>query len=308
MYPLRAPAISSSLVLGIVTSLASLASLSLVACGGSSARSGYEEPAPAQDPSTTPAPAPTGDFKNGTPAPPATNPAEVNEVYGHSADTLFRLDPKTKAVTEIGKFGGCGPVIDIALDESSNLFATSYQALYTVDKATAACTEIAKGAYPNSLSFVPKGTVDANVEALVGYEDADYVRIDTKSGAKTTIGTLGGGLRSSGDVVSVKGGKTYLTVKGTGKTCTTNDCLVEVDPATGKMLKNWGSIEHHNVFGLSFWGGKIYGFIETGELFEVTFGTSQLATAVIPMPNKPASLSFWGAGSSTSAPLVEPTK
>jgi hypothetical protein len=26
------------------------------------------------------------------------------------------------------------------------------------------------------------------------------------------------------------------------------------------------------------------------------------------MPNKPSGLSFWGAGSSTSAPLVEPTK
>jgi hypothetical protein len=122
------------------------------------------------------------------------------------------------------------------------------------------------------------------------------------------IGTLGGGLKSSGDIVSVKGGKTYLTVKGTGSTCTTNDCLVEVDPATGKMLKNWGSIEHHNVFGLSFWGGKIYGFNDSGDLFEVTFGATQIATSIIPMPNKPAGLSFWGAGSSTSAPLVEPTK
>jgi hypothetical protein len=97
-------------------------------------------------------------------------------------------------------------------------------------------------------------------------------------------------------------------VKGTGKNCTTNDCLVEVDPASGAMVKNWGSIEHHNVFGLSFWGGKVYGFSDTGELFEVTFGTTQLATSVLPMPSAPAGLSFWGAGSSTSAPLVAPTK
>ncbi|MEA2753506.1 MAG: hypothetical protein QOI41_7649, partial [Myxococcales bacterium] len=61
-------------------------------------------------------------------------------------------------------------------------------------------------------------------------------------------------------------------------------------------------------FGLSFWGGKLYGFDDSGELFEVTFGTSQLATSVIAMPNKPSGLSFWGAGSSTSAPLVAPTK
>ncbi len=287
-----------------------LVGVGVAACGSATPRSGYEDPPAAQDPATSaPAPAPTGDFNNSKPAPPAVNPADINEVYGHSADTLFALDPLTKAVTQVGAFSGCGPVIDIALDESSNLYATSYAALYTVDKKTAVCTQISTGTYPNSLSFVPKGTVDPNVEALVGYEDDSYVRIDTKTGAKSAIGMLGGGLKSSGDIVSVKGGKTYLTVKSTsGKTCVANDCLVEVDPATGAMLKNWGSIEHHNVFGLSFWGGKVYGFNEAGELFEVTFGTSQLATTVIAMPNKPSGLSFWGAGSSTSAPLVEPTK
>ncbi|MDB5213201.1 MAG: hypothetical protein JWO86_1128 [Myxococcaceae bacterium] len=281
------------------------------ACGSSSPRSGFENAAGTPDPAaTTPAaPGATGDFNTMNPAPPAVNPSDINEVWGHSSDTLFSLDPVTKAVTEIGKFNGCEPVVDIALDEASNLFATSNTALYSVDKKSAVCTEISTGTYPNSLSFVPKGTVDPNLEALVGYEGDKYVRIDTKTGAKSTIGTLGGGLQSSGDIVSVKGGKTYLTVKSTsGKTCATNDCLVEVDPASGAMVKNWGSIEHHNVFGLSFWGGKLYGFDDSGELFEVTFGTSQLATSVIAMPNKPSGLSFWGAGSSTSAPLVAPTK
>lgn len=278
----------------------------LVACGGSSSRSGFEQtPDPATEQPAAP-PASTGDFDTTKPPPSAPGPVEVNEVFGHSDTTLFRLDPKTKAVTEVGAFAGCSSVIDIALDEASTLYAVSYNELYTIDKATAKCTSIAKGEYPNSLSFVPKGTVDANAEALVGYEDSDYVRIDPKTGAKTKIGTLGGGLRSSGDIVSVKGGKTYLSVKG--GSCTTNDCLVEVDPANGKLVKNWGSIEHKDVFGLSFWGGKVYGFNKTGDLFEVVFGTSQLATTVIPMPGKPSGLSFWGAGSSTSAPLVDVAK
>jgi hypothetical protein len=275
---------------------------SLVACG-SSPREGYSDPAPTTEPGT-PAPAPSGDFdKNKVPAP--TNPAgEVNEVFGHSSSVLFRLDPVTKAVTEVGPFNGCGSVVDIALNEASELYAVSLTALFTVDKTNGKCTEIASGEYPNSLSFVPKGTVDANQEALVGYDNSDYVRIDTKSGVKTKIGALGGGLRSSGDVVSVKGGKTYLTVKGTGNTCTADDCLVEINPSNGKLVKNWGSIEHHNVFGLSFWAGKVYGFDDSGELFEVTFGTSSVTTTTISIPSKPASLSFWGAGSSTSAPLV----
>ena len=278
----------------------------IAACGSSSSRSGYNDnPDPAAKTPATPAPGATGDFNNGKP-PPAPPPNEVNEVYGHSSDTLFLLDPKTKAVTTVGKFNGCAAVIDIALDESSNLFATSYQAFYSVDKKTVKCTEISAGPYPNSLSFVPKGTVDANVEALVGYEGSNYVRIDTKTGAKTTIGALGGGLTSSGDIVSVIGGKSYLTVKG--QSCTTSDCLVEVDPKTGAMVNNWGSVGHHNVFGLAFWGGKVYGFDDTGELFEVAFSGSKITTTTISMPNKPSGLSFWGAGSSTAAPLSEPTK
>ena len=55
--------------------------------------------------------------------------------------------------------------------------------------------------YPNSLSFVPKGTVDPNVEALVGYNGGTYVRIDTVTGAVTSIGNLGSGYSSSGDIV-----------------------------------------------------------------------------------------------------------
>jgi hypothetical protein len=153
---------------------------------------------------------------------------------------------------------------------------------------------------------VPKGTLLANEEALVGYDEGDYIRIDIATGARTILGKLGGKLVSSGDIVSVKGGSTYLTVKSTAKSgeCTTTDCLVEVDPKTGKMLKNWGSVEHKKVFGLSFWGGKVYGFDETGNLFEVVFGSSKVVTTTIQIPQKPEGLSFWGAGSSTSAPLV----
>lgn len=275
--------------------------LAVAACGGSS-RTGFENQPGEQPPTDTPAPGNTGGFdtdKN----PPPPPPPEVNEVFGHSADTLYRLDPKSNDVTVVGDFNGCDSVIDIALDESSNLYATGYDALYTVDKKTAKCTEIGKGSFPNSLSFVPKGTVDATEEALVGYENANYVRIDTKTGKKTTIGSLGGGLISSGDIVSVKGGKTYLTVKGTTQ-CSTNDCLIEVDPKTGAMITNFGSIGHKNVFGISFWGGKVYGFDETGTLFEVTFSGSSISTKSIPIPSKPSNLSFWGAGSSTSAPLI----
>src|SRR6185369_15959706 len=101
----------------------------------------------------------------------------ATEVWSHSDDTLFKLDPVTKQVTVVGRFTGCSSVLDIALDANSNMFATTASdggnrgGLWSIDRTTAACSLIAEGVYPNSLSFVPTGTVDANEEALVGYQD-----------------------------------------------------------------------------------------------------------------------------------------
>jgi hypothetical protein len=144
-------------------------------------------------------------------------PLEVAEVFGHGPDQLYRLDPKTKQITTVGSFSGCeGSIIDLAIDEDGVMVGSTFDALYFIDKATAACTLIAYGSYPNSLSFVPKGTLEPDHEVLVGYVDDEYVRIDTVTGALSTVGYLSNGLASSGDVVSVIDGKTFLTVKGAG--------------------------------------------------------------------------------------------
>jgi len=258
--------------------------------------------------------APPGGFGNTTPdtnnVDEQSSTNQPSEVWGHGPDTLYRLDPNTKAVTVIGNFSGCssGGVMDIALDAESRLFATTRDALWSIDKKTAVCTRIATGSYPNSLSFVPKGTVDANAEALVGYEGGTYVRIDPQTGAKTRIGSIGGGLESSGDIVSVRGGSTYLTVtgggaSGGGASCSETDCLIEVNPTTGALIKNWGSIGREGVYGLAFWAGKVYAFDTAGELIEVAFDGGKLTTKVIPVPQSNTRLEFWGAGSTTSAPV-----
>ncbi len=222
---------------------------------------------------------------------------EVAEVYGHSPSTLYRLDPLTKEVTVVGSFTGCMSVIDIALDKDSNLIGTTFDGIYTIDKTTAACSLITSGSYPNSLSFIPEGTLDPNVEALVGYEGDQYVRIDPTTGSKQLIGALGGnGLVSSGDVVSVKGGKSFLTV--TGLSCPT-DCLIEINPVSGQMVNNWGPLGYSAVYGIAFWAGSVYGFSEAGQLFEVSFPNQMLMTTLIAQP---PGTQFWGAGSTTSAP------
>ncbi|APR86937.1 Peptidyl-prolyl cis-trans isomerase [Minicystis rosea] len=227
---------------------------------------------------------------------------DVAEVFAHSASVLYRLDPTDKSVTTIGNFQSCGSsVIDIAIDKDGTMFATTFSGLYKVNKQNAACTHISDGGYPNSLSFVPKGTVDPNVEALVGYTGSTYVRIDTTTGAVTPIGAISGGYFSSGDIVSVIGGGTYLTVNGNG--C--SDCIIEVDPKTGDLKKMIGPLGHSAVYGLAFWGGFAYGFDDSGQLFQIDLTNG--ASTNIPMPNPPAGLSFWGAGSTTAAPIKPPT-
>jgi hypothetical protein len=227
-------------------------------------------------------------------------PEPVTVVYGHSPSVLYKLDPKTKAVTTVGSFDCSSSVIDLAIDENNKAFVTSFGAIYSLDLNTAKCKQISAGSYPNSLSFVPKGTLDPNAEALVGYFGSTYVRIDTTTGQVSNVGALSGGYSSSGDIVSVKNGGTFLTVKG--PSCA--DCLVQVDPKTGNLVQNYGSLGYTDVFGIAFWGGKVYGFTNGGELFEVSAQGNQIMTTIVPIPNKPPNLQFWGAGSSTSVPAT----
>ena len=68
------------------------------------------------------------------------------------------------------------------------------------------------------------------------------------------------------------------------------------------MTKNWGSLPDTDFFGLAFWAGTAYGFTNGGQLVEIGFAGNSIQTSPIAVPNPPAGLQFWGAGSTTSAP------
>jgi hypothetical protein len=256
-----------------------------LACGSSDSRDNFED-APDAAPTSLP----------NNPAPPTP---QGGEVFGQSDDMLFRVDTLTHDVQKVGYFQGCTHVADIALDADSNMYASTGAGLYLIETNTGRCSLVKTGAFPNSLSFVPAGTLDFGSETLVGYQGGDYVKIDTKTGTVTKIGSLGGGFDSSGDIVSAKGGKTFVSVKGPN--CA--DCLIEVDPKTGAAAKNWGPIGKPDVFGLAFWAGDVYAFTNTGDLLLVTFNGDAITSTPIPIPNAPPGLAFRGAGSSTSAPI-----
>ncbi|MEM7154770.1 MAG: hypothetical protein AAF799_18110 [Myxococcota bacterium] len=233
-----------------------------------------------------------------------STPPEVAEVFGHSGSELYRLDVDTNEVTSVGPFDGCtASIIDIALDADSQMFGTAFGSLWSIDRLTGDCTMIAEGSYPTSLSFVPAGTVDPDREALVGFVDDEYIRIDEQTGQITPLGTLTDGLESSGDMVSVIGGGSFLTVVGPG--CDAGDCIIEIDPSNGAVLQNFGPLPYTQVFGLAFWAGRAYGFAREGVLFEIEFDGGSVTTTVIPFPVAPPDLEFFGAGSTTAAPPAE---
>ena len=55
------------------------------------------------------------------------------------------------------------------------------------------------------------------------------------------------------------------------------------------------------VIGLAFWAGAAYGFSANGKLFQIDL--TNAACTDIPIPNMPAGYTWYGAGSTTSAPL-----
>jgi hypothetical protein len=252
-------------------------------------------------PTTTP----VGSLDGGDDAP-ADAPLDVKDaevtpatgiVYGHSVTTLYRFEPVGKTFATVGPLTGCVNLSDIAVDRDGKIFGVG-NALYRVDPATGACTIVANQPQPFTATFVAAGTVDPVNEALVAYLNADYVRVDRVTGSVTliTANALGAYL-PSGDLVSVAGSGTYVSV--TGPSC--GDCLLSVNPATGVIVKNLGSIGQAQIFGLGLWAGTVYGFAGGGETYAITIGASSVTSVLVPNANKPAG-GFIGGGSTTAAP------
>jgi hypothetical protein len=266
----------------------------LAACGPSVHNGG-----PGDDSSGAPDAAPQG---NGPDAAPIENAA----VYAHTATTLFRVDPDTFAVTEVGDFGwpaGSDTMTDLAIDKNGVMIGVSYDKVYRVDASTAACTLLSsnlQGMF-NGLSFVPAtqvGGTDNDPDVLVGDRNTDgaIFQIDPMTGSATQIGDMGGNWVSSGDLVSVKDFGTVATVKANGSLGT--DTLVRLDPITFHATPIGTDTGASDLWGIGFWKNKVFGFADSGD-FVLIDTTTGAAT-----PMSTSSDQWWGAAVTTAAPVV----
>ena len=206
--------------------------------------------------------------------------------YAHTDDTLYALELATKKATAIGKFSCVAGdrVIDVAMDGKGALFATTFRRFLSVDPKTGGCTVLATTTgevdYPNSLSFVPAGTLDSDEEVLVGYGyhpdggiQDNYVRIDTTTGNMTFVGVLNPPnattlYESSGDLIALskEDNRAFLTVRPlAGGT----DRLAEIDPKTGMIKRIVGDTKQSRLYGLAYSGGAAYAFAESGSVFSI---------------------------------------
>jgi hypothetical protein len=224
-------------------------------------------------------------------------------VYAHTASTLFQVNPDTYAVTEIGDFqwsAGADQMTDIAIDKTGTIIGVSFTAVYQVNPATAAATQLSAsldGMF-NGLSFVPAAAIgQTGDDVLVGTRASDGMvfRIDPTTGATTAIGNMGGAYESSGDLVAVAGFGTVQTVPGTGG----GDMLATLAAGTFTASPAPNPTGFTDVWGVAFWKGQVFGFTDTGQFITIDPQTG-VGTLISASGN-----AWWGAAVTTTAPVID---
>jgi hypothetical protein len=222
-------------------------------------------------------------------------------VYAQTATTLYRVDPDTLAIDQVGDFtftSGRDDITDIAIDKSGLMIGISFGAVYRIDTNTAAATLLSddlQGNF-NGLSFVPADQLgQTGDDVLVATRNSDGVvfRVDPQTGAASPIGDMAG-FASSGDLVSV-------AMLGTLQTADNGfdaDRLVRLAPQSFQAQPIGSTIGFSDIWGIAYWKDRVFGFTKYGEFVTIDPSTGQ---GTLVQGNGPA---WWGAAVTTLAPVV----
>lgn len=238
--------------------------------------------------------------------------AERVVVYAHTGSDLLSVDPTTLEIRRIGPFvinnNGVQQFLnnmsDIAVDSRGAILGLTFTRLLAIDPTSGACTPIATlpvGARFNGLSWLRTGTGEILVATAV---DGNVYRLDPTTGASSVLGRLGQQLISSGDVVSVANYGTLITLRGPSYDPITRrspmgDILARLDPVTGAATPI-GQTGFNRIYGLGFWGNKVFGFTDVGEFILI-----DPMTGVGSLVRRDGAFPFWGAGVTTSVPVID---
>src|SRR5580704_10163714 len=269
----------------------------VVACGPAHHTVGDDD-----DGSGIDAPGTTGDGANDS----------VSLVYAHSGSALYRVDSMTLTTVEIGPLTGIGTesLTDLAVDKNENMVGITLDKLYSINASTGSATlikDLSQSATGfTSLSYIPTDLTDPNsADILVSANDEGAVyKIDPTTGDATQIGTYGmsgsNKIVSSGDLIGVRNLGIYATVDVGSQT---NDYLAKIDPATWQATLIGTGTGFDKIFGLGFWAGTIYGFVDAGTnagkmiTIDSNSGVGTLVNS--------GTVEWFGAGVTTDAPIIQ---
>ena len=238
---------------------------------------------------------------------------DFSRVYAHSGQVLYRLDTTTLMPVEIGPFGITGQSItDIAVDKDDRMIGISLDNVYQINIATGAATLLTSlgGSTPNltSLSFVPMdiNNPDSPERLVAATDQGTVLEINPVNGATTSLGSYGtaaaGTIRSSGDIVAITGVGIFATVT-IGDTLTDPDYLAQINPTTWSATPLGVGTGFDRIFGVGFWRGRIYGFVDRqtqgGAIVEIDQNTG--AATIVNM----GAVRWYGAGVTTDAPTID---
>ena len=193
----------------------------------------------------------------------------------------------------------------------SDSVLSAQPSIYTIDATTGAVTlikDLSQSASNfTSLSYVPADINDPNSDDILVSANSfgDVFQLDPSSGTATQIGNYGTianqQVGSSGDIVAVRGLGIYATVD-VGTTANSNDYLAVIDPATWTATPLGTGTGFNNIFGLGYWAGKFYGFVDdktthTGRIIEIDPNTGK-GTEILSGAQE-----WYGAGVTTAAPI-----
>lgn len=242
-----------------------------------------------------------------------SNPGE-SLVYAHSGSALYRVDTTTLQAVEVGPLSGLGTasLTDLAIDKTGNMVGITLSKLFSIDSSTGATTLVkalsgqAQG--ETSLSYIPADLNDPNsADILVAANDqGDVYQIDPGTGSAALLGSYGSGaggkIVSSGDIFGVRGLGIYATVNVGSAS---SDFLATIDPTTwaATPIGTTGT-GFKNIFGLGFWAGTIYGFVDdktnhTGAIISID------ATTGVGTQLGGNTVEWFGAGVTTDAPILQ---
>jgi hypothetical protein len=281
--------------------------LAVIACGPPPEDAPVD--APVADPDAEP-PAPDAE-----PPGPDAMPVDFSLVYAHSGQALYRLDTSSLAPVEIGPFLNTGTqsITDIAVDKNDVMLGVTLDKIYTIDTATGEATLLRQldAGVPNltSLSFVPVDLDDPDsAEILVAAaDDGTVLQIDPADGTATQIGSYGMAgadiIRSSGDIVAVRGLGIFATVN-VGADVTLPDHLASIDPTTWAATPIGTGTSNDRIFGVGFWRGTVYGFVDLGNGVGGAIITIDRVTGTSTIVDQ-GTIRWFGAGVTTNAPVVD---